>query len=488
MKFIVCCLTLVFFNTSVSFAESSDIMRESPASNRAWRISERGVEFNPDVRKEQAWDIRFNRQTFGRYLKNSTVTELKYKRLKVIEGRQGFVLLYVQAGDIEYAFLTKNYGLSWAYKALGTPKKGVSLSAGEAVDLNELDSTGVSAAASAPAGAGERSNTAPARPPTGGAIAPGFKALFDILLHKRPGLTPLTFDNFHTLFLVEYAPSADFQFSFEVNPTPRYYQLEFWPLSWLQLRAGRIWIPFDDMNPHNLFGGFVNVSRMMQPGDTAFLPDLWTDLGVATKFQLVETSSLEVSAHAYLVNGFEDGDADPQGQVGNKYPKFSAAPAVDNNSDKAFGGRLMARIAHMFMVGGSFYTARYTDEADESARMLLLGVDAGLRLTVGTEIKVGYLFGRIGLLKPASPDSFTRGGVYADYYQRLFGPWAIRGRIGAVNNDSRITATTDKYLLGGELIFDKQIFQVSAQFYHDFKDVATKVNRDFLALRLVVML
>ena len=159
--------------------------------------------------------------------------------------------------------------------------------------------------------------------PHGGGFPPSFKVYFDLLLTYRPGVTPITFDNFHTLLLADFIPRPDFQFSFEINPTPRYFELDYKPSQRLTLRAGRIWIPFDDMGPHNYFGGHINTSRLAQPNATSyFLPDIWADLGVGVKYDLYESSKINLTGDFYIVNGFGAGGTDPTGQVTGGTPTF----------------------------------------------------------------------------------------------------------------------------------------------------------------------
>ena len=147
------------------------------------------------------------------------------------------------------------------------------------VDLSTLD------APSTPS-SGSGSNFKPAISYSGAGVKPGgekiFKVFFDLALYSRPGVTPLSFGNFHSYVFLDILPRENIQFSFDLasaRGSPSFYELDWQIAPWVQLRAGKIWIPFDDMSPHNLFGGRINVSTLAPPGGEPFLPSLWTDLG-----------------------------------------------------------------------------------------------------------------------------------------------------------------------------------------------------------------
>lgn len=317
-----------------------------------------------------------------------------------------------------------------------------------------------------------------------------FKFMFDFWLYNRPGVAPLTFSNVHTLALVEITPTPELVFGFELAPTPRYYELTYKLTPHLEIRGGRIWVPFDTIGlqqPHNLFGGLVNVSQFRQPGGTAFLPDIWTDLGLALKYRIIDTTRLGLDAEVYVVNGFQAGATDPGGLVGTKYPNFENAGAIDNNTDKALGGRVTTRMFGVLTVGASGYWGRYTDNADESRTIVMIGLDAQLRLPTGLEFKGGYLFSQVGLLPAAGKDNFRRGGTYLEGSQRLSQRFKVFVRGGTAQNDSRVVSVNDITMVGGGMVYTRMPLQLSLMYQRDLNTVAAKTTYDFAALRAMVI-
>lgn len=345
-----------------------------------------------------------------------------------------------------------------------------------AVDLGDLDSS-------------VDTSQAHVSDPSGGG-GPLFKAYFDLLLINRPGIQTFTFRNFHPIFLADYVPNSKVRFSFEVSGNPRFYELAYDVTDKLTLRLGKIAIPFDEMSPHNTFGGFMNASEHRDPAGVAFLPDIWADLGVGARYTLVEKKEITLISQIYVVNGFGTGVLDPVSGSPN-YPNFGGSTtigAADNNKDKAFGGRIQMILANVLSLGASAYWGGYMGENDESARILLVGLDTQLKMIPGTEFKAGFLYGKIGLIGASDP-FFEKGGLYGELIQTLKKDWKASLRGGIVQADNRVADVNDRTVVGLKVSHDFTDFlQVSLEHHRDIKDIPGKLAKQFTGLRFVVML
>jgi hypothetical protein len=356
----------------------------------------------------------------------------------------------------------------------------------EAVNLDNLEQANVvpesGEVASAPVEAGT-SKAKVQSPHHRLGTKPSFVVLFDTLLTYRPGVDPsTTFDNYHTILLMEYMPTPKLYFGFEVNPVPRYFEMDYQLLSFLQLRAGRIYIPFDDLSPHSVFGGRANVSKMIPPGAVAFLPDIWTDLGLGVKFSVLDSRAIKLDVHLYVTNGFGEGGVDPFVPPAPSYPDFSQIPNQDNNTDKAMGARVhMSLWKDAIGLGASAYRCRYTADSDPEGDFYMLGIDGQLHLG-GTELRGGLVYMNVSL--PAPSTNFLRGGVYGELTQDLVRHWKVRARFGVVQNDSRVTTNSDMINGGGSILWHPGPVQLSFEFDQDFYQVTTKVNYTYVGLRL----
>ncbi len=346
-------------------------------------------------------------------------------------------------------------------------------------------------------------SAAPVGAPKGGAHAhvgssnpPNFKVFFDLNLVNRPGIEPLSFDTFHSFLFFELLATPDLQFSFDISTSPRFYELDYQVHPRIQLRAGKIWIPFDDMAPHNIFGGKVNVSRLAIPNAPAFLPDLWTDLGVGAKAMIIDTKSFDLEGHLYVVNGFRDGGKDPlnpeTGVTG--YPSFNDIPsAPDNNRDKAIGGRLHALLLSRLGLGLSYYTGKWnSDSQAEAKRLSILGFDAQLRIK-GFEARSGIVSMAVDL---PTGKTANRGGLYIELGQRFgaAGQWKLLARGGLLQFDDRVLDTSpttsigDQRLIGASLLYKPGLIQYSIETSRDLKESPNKSNYSYTAARIVIAL
>ncbi|MEK6580150.1 MAG: hypothetical protein AABZ55_13060, partial [Bdellovibrionota bacterium] len=315
-------------------------------------------------------------------------------------------------------------------------------------------------------------------------IHPNFKTYFDLALIVKPGQEDFSFDNYHSFLFFEILPTPDIQFSFEVSTAPRFFELDYQLTPIIQLRIGKIWIPFDDMAPHNIFGGRVNVSKLkIASGNDLFLPDLWTDLGVGAKFSLIDRPKLSLTGHVYMVNGFNGGGADPTGATTN-YPKFADTGGIDQNRNKLLGGRLQTTLVGMFSFGGSYAFGRWNPESESQSQGLsILGLDAQVRVR-NSELRVGMAKMAVNTLG----GSFNRDGAYAEIAQR-FGTnnaWKVLGRAGEVQLDSRRVASSDQQIMGGSLLFKPGLIEWSIEHSRDLKIIPGKQSYTYTAARAIM--
>jgi hypothetical protein len=326
---------------------------------------------------------------------------------------------------------------------------------------------------------------------------PNFKVYFDLDLINRPGTdSPFTFTNYHTFLFFEIIPTSDLQFSFDIGGfgSPNYYELDYQITSRLQMRFGKIWIPFDDLSPHNIFGGRVNVSRLAQSGQAAFLPDLWAELGVGLKYQLLETRNISMEAWLYIVNGFKDGGTDPI-KLGNNYPSFgnSGVTVLDNNRDKAVGGRIHTLLGRKWGFGFSFYSGRWNAETSQTAQRLnIVGIDSQLRLK-STEFRVGLASMTAGLPEEVynaagDPKNFNRGAYYVEAGQKLGHDqqWKIVGRFGYVQPDNRVITFGDQQIVGGTLLWKPGLVEFSIESSRDLLKRDDKLSYSYSAARVIM--
>lgn len=315
----------------------------------------------------------------------------------------------------------------------------------------------------------------------GSGVEPHFSIYFDLLLADQPGKANFSFLNFHPLLFFEIMPNADIQFAFEVRSDPRYFELDYQITPAVQLRAGKIWIPFDDMNPHNIYGGRIDVNRLRLGGDY-FLPDIWTDLGVGTKITLSDSSAVASEMYLYAVNGF------PQAG-GTVTPNFQdqSVTSMDNNSDKGVGGRLHVLFERVLGFGLSAYKCRWSSEtalADVPLGLAMLGIDMQLRLG-----DFSFKLGGTGMwVQNSILSAYARHGTYVELSQRIANIWRVYLRAGHLDTDDRSTDINDVVIVGGGVAYKPGVIQLSLDYQHDIKDVANKLGYSFTSARVAIQM
>lgn len=361
-------------------------------------------------------------------------------------------------------------------------------SSGGAVDLSTL-STDSSSGSSARGASVSRVQKTPHS--TNSGVFPNFKFYFDFMLKYAPGMdsnSAFGFDSFHQVMLVEMNVTPELLFMTEIRSEPRFFELDYQASPKVTWRWGKIWIPFDDMAPHNIFGGRINTSKLWENStDSPFLPDLWAELGIGMKYMMNDTVNASTELHLYVTNGIGSGGTDPTAS-GTAYPQFqSTGISGDNNNDKTFGARIAGKFFQRFGIGASVYRGVWTERGTPNKNLTLIGLDSQLRPTNSAELRMGLMMGTIELNPPSAKDSYSKGGAYMEAGYK-FGEnqnWKFLARGGVVQNDSRVQDNSDRKVVGATLLKRMGPVEASLQYSRDLQRFAGKDFYNFAAFRLV---
>ena len=326
-----------------------------------------------------------------------------------------------------------------------------------------------------------------AKAPTA-ASASQFKIRADVLWHYPPS-PQFSLKNTHADLFVDLFPLRGLHLQFEVAPNSRLYEVGWRVHPDIEIRAGRIWIPFDEIGPSRPFGGMITRSEFASPGVTSFLPDLWTDLGVAAHFILSRGETEASDAHVYIVNGFQDGGTDPFQQV-NSYPLFGPGGTSnsDNNGDKAIGGRFKICLSRAACYGFSVYSGVYSAGNFDSARATALGLDSQFRVLNRWRLRAGYAVMFVGLIPGSASSSFSRAGAHASIQTTVTDRFKVTVGGAALQMDDRIVNASDRLLVGLTTSYVPQPnIEVSAMLNRDLNQVTAKTNYTAFGLRFFMV-
>jgi hypothetical protein len=298
----------------------------------------------------------------------------------------------------------------------------------------------------------------------------------------------LSFETYHMLFFFQSRPRKEFEFQTQLSPTPNFFEVGFWLGPKTKFRLGKIFIPFESRSPHVTYGGRVNTSATAHPGTEAFLPDYWAEYGLGFETTLFEDQDFRLNLDAVLVNGLREGGTDPNATTSlPSYPSFSDSSLLlvpDNNSDKAIGGRVEAKIFDAVTVGAATYRCRYTNEGNLYRSLWIYGADVGINIE-GLILRAGYIGMEVGLVSPGT--RMLRGGVFAELGGQ-FGKWRALARTGTYQSDSRVHTPGDQQLVGVSFRYQAHPFFISASYHHDFLVNSAKTVFDYGAIGVGVYL
>jgi hypothetical protein len=348
--------------------------------------------------------------------------------------------------------------------------------------------------------------------PGSGALTPRFTAYFDLNFVNQPGTADsLAFDSYHNFLFFDIAPTPDLTFSFNLlgpQTIPLYYELDYQATPKLTLRAGKIWIPFDDLSwsdPHTIFGGRVGLQQLMPStgggNGSIFLPSVWTELGVGAKYVIVDKKNLQVETHACLLNGFTDGGIDPAG--GAEYPQFNEYTpntgtlngGSGNHRAKSYDLRAHALLNNRFGLGVSYYHGQWNQDGDPNSGgagldLSMIGVDAQAQ-AFGLEFRLGVASMTVDLPPEQSPFSSKakRGGDYIEVGRPFAkNKWKLLARVGKLQLDNRIILPTDGTIAGATILYNPGTIQFSIDYSRNITYPATTIDfSSYTDLRMLMM-
>lgn len=295
--------------------------------------------------------------------------------------------------------------------------------------------------------------------------------------------------NFYGLILGEITPYKRIKLNVEATTELRLLEVDWRVNDWLEMRAGRIWIPFDDMKPGSPFGGLINLYAFAPSGVSAFLPDLFSDMGVAFRFILSRDEVEASEAHLYVVNGLQDDGIDPIHQS-SSYPNLGPGvpPISDNNSDKGIGARIRMVLNKTISYAASFYTARFSKSAETSSRVTMVGVDSQYRPLDFMKLKAGYSVMFVGLPPGSQTEKYLRAGLYFSVLTQVNEKIKISLMTSATQPDSRVTNLSDRFLFGGYFSYlPLPNIETSFLYFRDFNQVEGKTIYNSFGLRFLMV-
>lgn len=256
-----------------------------------------------------------------------------------------------------------------------------------------------------------------------------------------------------------------------------YYEIKYRFSEWLQLRGGRLWVPFGLTPFHHYYGGVQG-----DPFTGKLVPNVWAEQGLALSYSLYDAGAV-VDGDTYAIRGF---DAN-----GGRVLQLNGG---GSEGVLAYGQRLTLHLAgrKLSLAGSALYNG-WGPSNDNS--LLLWGVDVaadygliGLPLIEDLRLTGALAQARVNdkALAVAPDGDYTK---YGDYVQLLYGRWrpglTLRARLGSYDDFDHADSAKDTHSLNLALLRRAGPLTLMAEFFWNFEAV-DEFDDDLLRLHAAV--
>ncbi len=305
------------------------------------------------------------------------------------------------------------------------------------------------------AGAGAESGGASAQE-----TSSGLKLFVDFLAEADLAKKSFVFRPNHTYVFVVAQVTDDISFIIHVDTNPVFWELQYEAMPGLSFKVGKIWVPFGTNEFHHLIGGRVDQQSF-------FLPETWSDYGIAVNWNAIDTEWVNVETTFYAVNGSQGNVADSP--AAQEVPTVGAgAAANDNNYSKALGGRAKITLFNDFVVTPSVYFDVW--DPDNTYRLLFysLGFEArrgfiALPWLDRLRLRGEYGRGEIelpfrnlqtdGVIGATGGFAIARVGFYGEATYSIVDTLGFRVRGGRINGDNTKREASDLWMVEPALLW-----------------------------------
>lgn len=243
--------------------------------------------------------------------------------------------------------------------------------------------------------------------------------------------------NYHRFVFLKVRPHEKLSVEAEIIDQA-FYEIHYRLTPRIDLRGGKIWIPFGASPFHHYYGG-----RQGNPFQGLLLPNVWADYGITLAYPIFNSNIVNVEGDTWLMRGFDGSYGTPLAlNVGGTDGRF----ALGQRLRISFGPKVMFWLSGMYNHWGT----------DNLGQVLLWGGDFRLDygiipLPVLKDIAIKGAFARAEVqdqtLDPTlSPDGwYWRYGDYIEANVRVLQPLVVRLRYGTVIDYDLKTSNKDSH-------------------------------------------
>lgn len=289
-----------------------------------------------------------------------------------------------------------------------------------------------------------------------------------------------SFSTNHTYLLLQASPTDKLRVGFDIQFN-HYYEIEYFPLSILSFKVGKIFLPFGDYHYHPIYGGKVFSV------DNDLFPNWFTDFGIGFGHRLLDTDYVSLNYELFMSNGFRDGS---DGDINMNAIGF----ASDNNSEKAYGGRVKTTWFGRYNITASGMYDRWSDEGDASLGLWALDFSTNsgivdLPVLKHINLKLGYLDKHVE--NDNTMDAIIREydgfGSHVELSAKPLNWLEIAFRAGEVDPNENVQDKMDQRNYNVRSIFYlEKYLELWAMFQRNEEKYVDEIDNDYVALKVVL--
>jgi hypothetical protein len=289
-----------------------------------------------------------------------------------------------------------------------------------------------------------------------------------------------SFSTNHTYLMLQASPTDKLRVGFDIQ-FDYFYEIEYFPAPTLSFKAGKIFLPFGDFNYHPIYGGKVYSL------DNDLFPNWLTDYGIAFGHRLLDTDRVSLNYELFVSNGFQEYSA---GYLDMNVIGFDS----DNNSEKAFGGRMKTTWFGRYNVTASGMLDHWSDDGEATLGLWALDFStndglADLPILSHVDLKLGYLNKHVenDNASNAVLRDYDGFGSHIELSTKPVDWLKIAFRMGEVDPNENIRDQMDQrnYNVHG-IFYLEECLELWAIYQQNQEKYVDEIDNDYLALKVVL--
>ena len=289
-----------------------------------------------------------------------------------------------------------------------------------------------------------------------------------------------SFGTNHTYLMLQASPTDKLRVGFDIQ-FDYFYEIEYFPVPTVSFKAGKIFLPFGDFQYHPIYGGKVYSL------ENDLFPNWLTDYGVAFGHRLLDTDHVSLRYDLFVSNGFQDysGDVLNMNTIGYE---------GDNNSEKAFGGRVKTVWLGRYNMTASGMFDHWSD--DGQATLALWALDfstngglADLPVLNHVDLKLGYLVKQVETGNAANSEigEYDGFGSHIELSTKPADWLKIAFRMGEVDPNENLRDRMDQRNYNMHCIFYPEAYlEIWAMYQRNQEKYVDEIDNDYLAVKVVL--